>query len=155
MKVVLDTSALLSGLGFEGEAYLPSSVLREARGRGIDARLESLLETRARVLEPREEELRRVRAAARESGDDARLSPVDHDVLALALQLEAQVVSDDYAIQNVASRLGLPHRPALLPGIREEIGWSFRCTGCGRFWPAHEAPCPVCGAPLKRVRRRA
>lgn len=154
MKLVLDTSALVSGMEFEGEAYLPSSVLREARQGGENARLEALLEARTRVLEPRKEELEAVGEVARETGDAPSLSPTDRDVLALALQLNAVVVTDDYAMQNVASRLGLSHRPALLPGIREEVGWTFRCKGCGRFWPRPQETCPVCGAAVRRVRRR-
>lgn len=153
MKLVLDTTAVLSGLDFQGEVYVTSSVLREARTLGMDQRTESLMETKARVLEPREEDLERVVRAARETGDEANLSRTDREVLALALQLGAVVVSDDYSIQNVASHLGLEYRPAALPGIREKRGWTFRCKGCGRFWDRRVDICPVCGSQVRRYRK--
>ena len=155
MKLVLDTSAILSGMDFAGDVYLPSSVLREARKGGLDPRLEAVLETKSRVFEPRDRDLRQVSQASRETGDDASLSQTDQEVLALALQLEAAVVTDDYAIQNVAVRLGLRYQPALLPGIRKQESWSFRCRGCGRYWPQTQEACPVCGAEVRRSRARA
>ncbi len=155
MKLVLDTTAILSGMDFAGEVYVPSSVLREARKGGLDPRLEAVLETKSRVFEPRTRELRVVSQASIETGDDASLSQTDQEVLALALQLEAAVVTDDYAIQNVAARLGLQYEPALLPGIRKEEEWSFRCRGCGRYWPRTLEACPVCGAEVRRYRGRA
>lgn len=154
MKLVLDTSAILSGMDFEGELYAPTAVLREARNMGLDPRTESLIETRTRVLEPRGEDMKRVLKASKETGDEVRLSETDKEVLALALQLDALLITDDYSIQNVASRLGLRYRPALTPGIREERGWSFRCKGCGRYWPQEVDSCPVCGSQVRRYRRR-
>ncbi len=150
MKLVLDTSALLSGMDFAGDVYLPTSVMREARKRGLNTRMESFIEARARVLEPEGEELGRVRKASRETGDEGSLSQTDKDVLALALQLDAVIVTDDYSIQNVASRLGIAYHSAVLPGIRKELGWDFRCTGCGRHWHEKVDPCPVCGSRVRR-----
>lgn len=153
MKLVLDTSAILSGLSFEGAIYVTSSVLREARNLGMDPRMESLVESKARILEPRERDLKRVVDAARKTGDEANLSRTDLEVLALALQLGAAVVSDDYSIQNVATKLGLRYRPATLPGIRERRDWTFRCRGCGRFFDGKTDVCPVCGSRVRRYRR--
>ncbi len=50
MKLVLDTSAILSGMDFAGEVYGPSGVLQEARKSGLDPRLEAVLETKSRVF---------------------------------------------------------------------------------------------------------
>ncbi|MEE9268538.1 MAG: hypothetical protein V3U70_03945 [Thermoplasmata archaeon] len=154
MKLVLDTSAILSGMDFAGEVYVPSAVLQEARKGGLDPRLEAMLETKSRVFEPRNRDLRVVSQASLETGDNASLSQTDQEVLALALQLEAAIVTDDYAIQNVAARLGLRYQPALLPGIRKRVDWSFRCRGCGRYWPQASKACPVCGAEVRRYRGR-
>lgn len=150
----MDTSAILSGMDFAGEVYVPSSVVRESSAKGLDPRTESFLEAKARVLEPRYGDLEDVRRAAKQTGDDAHLSPTDVDVLALALQLEATIVTDDYSIQNVAGRLGLKYRAAVLPGIRENVGWSFRCAGCSRYWPTERDQCPVCGSKVRRYRHR-
>ncbi len=155
MKLVLDTSALLSGMDFEGDVCVPTSVVAESRKKGLDPRTEFLLENKAQVLEPRKEDLERVDRASRKTGDEARLSDQDRDVLALALQLGATIVTDDYSIQNVAKRLGVEYRPALLPGIAKEVTWTFRCRGCGRYWQRETEECPVCGSPVRRYRRKA
>lgn len=153
LRLVLDTSAILSGMDFTEEIYVPSSVVEEAGRKGAGERVDYLLE-KGRVLEPRAEDLVEVRAMANATGDHAELSSADLDVLALALQLKAVIVTDDYAIQNVASRLGVVYRQALLPGIRERVGWSFRCSGCGRYWQVPMDQCPVCGSAVRRYRRR-
>ncbi len=94
------------------------------------------------VREPREEDQVRVEAAAVRTGDAGVLSATDRDILALALELSAVLVTDDFAVQNVAHRLGIEtqsiqQRPA------RAIRWRYRCSGCGRYWR-------VCGAPIKR-----
>lgn len=152
MKLILDTSALLSGLDFPGAVYVPSSVVQEAGVKGLDSRTASFLDAKARVWEPRAEDLEAVSRASRATGDEQRLSPVDRDVLALALQLQGIVITDDYTMQNVATQLGLEYRPAVLPGIRTFLSWSFRCVGCGRYWPEAQDSCPVCGATVRRTR---
>ncbi len=141
-------------MDFAGEVYVPSSVVTESGVQGLDPRIESFLEAKARVLEPRREDLDVVQRASRETGDEASLSSVDRDVLALALQLGATVVTDDYSIQNVAGKLGLKYQAAVLPGIRENMGWSLRCKGCGRYWRTETDLCPVCGSRLRRYRHR-
>lgn len=154
MMRVLDASALLTGRQFPGELVTVSGVLREVRRQGMTPQLEAILETQVRVLQPAKESEERVRAAAETTGDAQRLSPTDRDLLALALDLGATLVTDDYSIQNLCRVLAITYEPVLLPGIREEWRWSYRCTGCGRTWPEWHGECPTCGSPLKTARPR-
>jgi UPF0271 protein len=87
--------------------------------------------------------------AASVTGDASVLSRADREVLALALDTGAEVVSDDFAVQNVAHHLGIPVVP-LQQRKAKKRRWKFRCTGCGRL---AEGPgeCPVCGSGLKRT----
>lgn len=152
MKRVLDASALLTGRQFPGELFTVPEVLREVRRHGMTPQLEAILDTQVRILSPGKEALERVRAAGETTGDAHRLSPTDTALLALALDSQATLVTDDYSIQNVACALGVPFETVMERGIAEVWQWTYRCTGCGRTWPEWHEECPTCGSPLKTAR---
>jgi UPF0271 protein len=92
----------------------------------------------------------RARRAAASSGDRGALSATDVQLLAAALELGGVLVTDDYAIQNVAEKLDLDVEAIAREGIDEVRDWRFQCQGCGReFDEAHDR-CPVCGSDLAR-----
>ncbi len=151
---VLDASALLSGRQFPGELATVPNVLREIRRHGLTPQLEAFVETQVRILSPTTVAVTRVGSAAKKTGDAQRLSPTDCELLALALEQGATLVTDDYSIQNLCRALVIAYEPVLLPGIAEQWTWSYRCTGCGRTWPDWHDECPTCGSPLKTARPR-
>ena len=154
MPRVLDASALLTGRQFPGDLATVPGVLRELRRHGLTVQLEAILENQVRVFAPSRGALVKVRSAGEATGDAPRLSPTDCDLLALALELHATLVTDDYSIQNLCRALAIPYEPILMPGIREAWRWSYRCTGCGRTWPEWHDGCPTCGSQLKTARLR-
>ena len=148
MRYVLDASFFFSEATLEGEIFTPPLVVEEISDVRSRCRLEALLATGLSVVTPSGESVRRVAAAAGESGDITRLSPADTDLLALSLDLGAIIVTDDYAIQNVAQRLGLRVEGILQRKARPRR-WKFRCPGCNRRYSA-AGTCPVCGSLLSR-----
>ncbi len=92
----------------------------------------------------------RVRDAAADTGDDGVLSDTDRRLVAAALELDATLVTDDYAVQNVADRLGVDCRVIAQEGITERRDWQFQCAGCGRTFDDDRDRCPVCGSGLSR-----
>ena len=92
----------------------------------------------------------RVERAAAGSGDLEVLSATDLHLLAAALELGGVLVTDDYAVQNVAERLDLEVEVIAREGIEEAREWRFQCAGCGREFDEHAERCPVCGADLAR-----
>lgn len=154
MRRVLDTSALLSGLQFSGSLLTVPEVLHEIRRQGMTPQLEAVLETQVRVRVPRPEVLARAREASEGTGDAHRLSPADLALVALALEEEAALVTDDYSIQNACRALGIPFEPVLERGIRDRWTWSYCCTGCRKVWPEWHEDCPICGARLRTGRPR-
>lgn len=153
VRRVLDTSALLSGRQFPGEVLTVPEVLRELKRQGLTSSLEAVLETQVAIASPDRATVARVKAASDESGDTPRLSRTDIELLALALETAAVLVTDDYSMQNVAVALRIPYEGILAPGILERWTWSYRCTGCGAIWPAWHEACPTCGARLRTWRR--
>jgi len=154
VRLVLDSSAVLTGRQFPGELLTVPSVLEEVRRHGMGVQLEAFLETHVRVATPTPEAVARVREASEATGDAHRLSPTDIELSALALESGATLVTDDYSIQNIARSLGIPFEPVLERGIREQWRWSYRCTGCGQVWPEWHDDCPTCGAPIRTARPR-
>ena len=154
MRRVLDASALLSGASFDGELCTTPEAVREVRRHGSTPQLDAVLATKVRVLSPARESLEAVQAVARETGDTARLSATDKGLLALAREMDAEILTDDYSIQNVATLLGVPYEGVLERGITEVVRWRHRCTGCGRFFEEPTRECPVCGSKVRTTRAR-
>lgn len=153
--LVLDTSAVLSGKRPQAEArfYAPQAVVDEFEREDRDSRaLEYMRDAGMRVRSPSRDARERVREAAVETGDDARLSAPDRDVLALALDVDGAVATDDYSIQNVAEVLGVGFRTVSQDGIDEVWTWVEQCTACGRTVEEDVDVCPVCGSGLETVR---
>ena len=146
---VLDASAFIRDYALDG----PTASVPAVREELTD---ESRLRFDARegagmaVHVPGPGSLDRVRSTARTTGDHGELSAADERVLAAALELEATVVSDDYAVQNVATSLGLGVEGIERGEITEQRNWLFQCTGCGRTYDDDPGRCPVCGADATR-----
>ncbi|MDW5561975.1 MAG: nucleic acid-binding protein [Methanomassiliicoccus sp.] len=153
MRFVLDTSALFSMQDIPpGEAYVTPGVIAELR-KYKDPRL-TFWEDMLRVTSPSPQAAEAVRKAAVRTGDDARLSPTDLEVLALAMDLKAELLTDDYSIQNLARVMGIRFRGVGMKEIKEVVHWKYRCTGCRREWDENHPDCPICGSPLRSSRSR-
>jgi UPF0271 protein len=92
----------------------------------------------------------RVERAARTTGDGQELSRTDVRLLAAAFELDATLVTDDYAMQNVADELDVDVEVVSKEGIGERRDWQFQCQGCGRVYDEHHERCEICGADLTR-----
>ena len=148
MRLVLDSSAFFSEAPVEGELYTTPSVVSELRDLPSKARFDLLCEAGLLVVDPDRESVSRVRDHAVSRGEAAVLSPTDIDLLALALQLQAFIMSDDYALQNVARSMRVGVIPIRQKGSRN-IRWKYRCSGCGRYY-REPGECRVCGALIQR-----
>ena len=131
------------------DMYCTPDVLREVKSKGPTPQLMSMIETKVEVRSPSEEGLARVEELAEKTGDAKRLSPTDKGVLALAYDLGATILTDDYSIQNVANEMGLPYRGLSFPDIDKRIEWGYRCKGCGKYFDEWKEECPVCGSEIR------
>jgi UPF0271 protein len=99
---------------------------------------------------PDAETVERIERAARETGDFEELSRTDIRLVAAAFELDARLVTDDYAMQNVADKLEVPVEVIAQDGITEQREWTFQCQGCGREFEENHDRCPICGSELSR-----
>jgi UPF0271 protein len=109
------------------------------------------------ILTPGDDDLRYVENLARATGDINGLSPVDLDVLALAVGAGGNIATDDHRIQNVAESAGIPWIPVIGKGISEKWDWIRKCRGCGKTWPKMQGiisnECSDCGSEIRLVRK--
>jgi len=126
-------------------------VVGEIKDRKTGLKLHSI---DAKILEPKREFVERVKKVAAKTGDLEKLSKTDLDVLALAKELKAVIVSDDYNVQNVAERMGVKAIPVFSRGISKLFVWRKYCPACKKFLKDELNECPVCGTKLKRVPRK-
>lgn len=147
---VLDTSALMSGRAFEGKLVTTKDVLRELRRhKAMTPQLEAFLAVKVRIASPTPESVAAVRSQAGITGDAQRVSGTDAGLVALAVDFDAILVTDDYSMQNLAEALGVAFEPVVERGITRQVRWRYRCTGCGKRYEEWKDPCPVCGAKLR------
>ena len=109
-----------------------------------------LIETkRLMVSDPEDKFTAAAKNAAKKSGDFPNLSDEDISSIALSLQLKGELVTDDFAISNVAKNLNIDVIPVMTDGIKNVVIWEYYCPGCKTNF-SKVAECPKCGNRLKR-----
>ena len=165
MERVLDTAALLH--------WPPARLAGGICAVSQRDELERLSPARAMLIDATDLDWRTVstsaladaKACAGASGDLPRLSDVDLDVLALALQEGAVLVTDDYRLQNTYKNAGGSVDSVANAPSKQVWIWEGRCTGCGATSPLSGdvrrsrnqtvGDCHLCGSPVKVKRRKA
>jgi UPF0271 protein len=153
--LVLDTTAFYAGVPYTNTSenlVTTPDVISEVS----NERTRSLIAlSKINVLQGTPENLKKVRETARRTGDDKDLSLADLSVLALCLTLNQEgnsaiLLSDDFAVENVASRLGVSARPLMTGGIQRAAEWIFFCPACGKRYSRPRQDCIVCGTKLEK-----
>ena len=148
MSIVLDASFFFGDFPADGDIFTVPPVVDELKDIRAKGNFEKWCARGLRVQSPTEESRKRVLSAARSTKDITVISGTDRDLLALALDLEADLYTDDFAIQNIALALKVKTVPILQRKARL-VHWKYRCSGCGRY-AEQDGECPVCGAAIKR-----
>jgi len=154
MRAVCDASAILSGFVGE-ENFTTSLVLSEIRDFESRDFVESLLLSKKLfIVNPATNFVKVVLEATMRTGDD--LTDADISVIALALEMNTTLVSNDYGIQNVCTFLGIAYENADGLQIREMKEWVYVCEGCMRTFSKRKKICEFCGNRIrKKVKTRS
>ena len=150
---ILDASAFYAGIPFGtiSEVYTTSLIYDEIKHikKSHDA-LGILLETkRLKIMDPDKQHIDLVIKKAKKTGDYQQLSKQDMSSVALCLQLNGELISDDFAVSNVAKNLGLKVNPSMTSGIKDVGNWIYYCVGCHKNFQ-NKSECPLCGNKLRR-----
>ena len=150
---MLDSSAFYAGIPFSSNepSYITSLVYNEIEHikKDHDA-VQILIETkRLTINEPEDRFVTSTIDAAKKSGDFSNLSDEDISTIALSLQLNADLVTDDFAVSNVAKSINIKVIPVMTNGIKNVVIWKYYCPGCKTNF-SKITECPRCGNKLKR-----
>jgi rRNA maturation endonuclease Nob1 len=123
----VDANVIIHGRGLNEELITVPEVLDELKSTRAQQGLSS---HKVEQRTPSEESLEKVREKSDEINSLA--SEVDQKLLALALDLDCVLLTDDKELQN----LGL-HMEAEIEGFMDEVpdeklSWEMRCTRCGK-----------------------
>ncbi|MFC7176914.1 NOB1 family endonuclease [Halosegnis marinus] len=147
---VLDASAFIDDYTTDDEVVTVPSVREELTDDSSGYRFDALEGAGMRLHVPGDGPREQVERAARTTGDFTELSDVDLRLLAAAFELGATLVTDDYAMQNVAEELDVSVDAVAKEGIEEQRDWDYQCQGCGRVYDGHRERCEICGSDLER-----
>ena len=150
---ILDASAFYAGVPFRSsdDCYTTSLVYDEIKHiKKNHGALETLLETnRLKIKEPNIKSTESAVKASKNTGDFPQLSKQDISIIALCIEMNGEIISDDFAISNVVKNLDLKVSPIMTKGIKDVGKWIHYCPGCRTNYITGKE-CPACGTPLKR-----
>jgi endoribonuclease Nob1 len=154
-RYALDAGAFYTGVVFlssAGRYYTTQAVFDEVKHiKRSHGAIEALLESNTlQIVNSDRKSIEKAVAAARKTGDYQKLSEADVSIVALALQLEIVLITNDYAVANVASTLKIPVKSVASKGISHTRRWITYCSACGRAFGPNAKECRLCGNRLRR-----
>ena len=153
-EFVLDASAFYAGIPFQSskKCITSNAVYDEVKHiRRSYSPLEALIDAgNLIIVEPEKVSLNKVIVCAKKTGDYRKLSQADISIIALALQLRKTLISDDFAVGNVATFLKIPVKTLAFKGISELRAWVSFCKACARAYNSHISVCTICGSRLRQ-----
>jgi len=142
-KLVIDSTALIELPQLpKGDLFAPPKIFEEARSLGPQLRSKQV-----QLKQPSPDSVKRVLEIQKRTSDSISLA--DRDAIALALDMNATLVTDDYACQNIASFLGVKFMPLSKPGIKTRRIMKLKCPNCGNWLKTNK--CSICGQEGKRA----
>ena len=150
---VLDATAFYAGIPFSSNDSFMTTSLVYKEIQHIKAKqgaLDMLQQTnRLQVRDPEEKTISIVNDAAEKTGDKQTISEQDVSIIALALENGIELITDDFAVTNVAKQLGIKTSSLMTQGIKTVGKWISYCSVCGKEF-SKEKECPICGNKLNR-----
>ena len=155
-KYALDAGAFYTGLIFLSSAgisyYTTHAIFEEVKHiKSSHGAIEALLESNTlQIVNSDTNNIEKVIAVATRTGDIVKLSQADISIIALALQMKIVLITNDNAVENVASTLKIPVKSTVGKGTKETRKWIAFCTACGRAFGPSAKECRLCGNMLRR-----
>ena len=142
---ILDTCAFLTQKHPTGEFITVPGIKSEIVNRQSRQYFENMLATHLKVMKAQKDSYDVINKEAKETGDYDVLSKVDMDILALGYECKGTIITDDFAIQNVALALEVKFLSCSGKVISEKRAWRYKCTACNHKEKVKLKNCSVCG----------
>lgn len=157
-REVVDTSALISWPLEMLFGSLASPRQRNELTLNHPERLDIIDAININWTNPDRESINKITDIAKETGDIAGLSQTDIEILALAIENDYTLITDDYRMQNIAEFSKIKWRSINTDGIKNIWKWELVCIGCKLLKKMPDRPtyqknnlgkCIECGSELK------
>ena len=143
--LILDTCAFFTQKHPDGEFLTVPGIKNEIINKQSKQYFENMLSTKLKIMKANEQSYKVVKEQAKETGDYDVLSPIDLDIIALGYETKGTIVTDDFAIQNVALVLELNFVSCSDKIITEKRFWRYKCAACNHKEKEKRKDCPICG----------
>jgi len=149
---ILDASAFIHGYNpsiEEGEHYTTNGIVLEVVSKEDIIKV-ALDYGKLKIIDPKVETIQKVSEMAVKTGDT--ISKNDIEILALAIELDGTLYTDDYGLQNVSKKLNVKFKNIVAEGSKDEFIWKKVCKGCKAMYPINypDEECETCGSELHR-----
>lgn len=150
---VLDATSFYAGVPFSSQeqSFTTPLVFEEIKHiKKNHGAVQTLIDLgRLHIIEPEKKFTNMILEKANQTGDLPNLSKEDVSVLALCIQIDGELVTDDYTVSNVAKHLELKVTPIMTKGISKILDSVYFCPACNKV-QKKMSDCPICGSKLKR-----
>ena len=143
---VLDTCAFLSQKHPDGKLITISQIESEIHNKQSLQYFLNLKEIGLKIREPSKRNLEIIKSNAERTGDLDVLSDIDQKILAIAYETKSTIVSDDFAIQNVALYMNIEYISCSGKTIKELRKWKYKCSACNFISNNKNSECITCGS---------
>lgn len=143
---VLDTCAFLSQKHPSGKLITIPQIELELQNKQSLQYFLNMKEIKLEIREPNIENLEIIRTNAEKTGDLDVLSDTDLKILAMAYETGSTLVSDDFAIQNVALFMEIKYISCSGKEIHELRKWKYKCSACNLVEIKKTSNCTTCGS---------
>jgi len=144
--IILDSCAFLTQKHPEGRLVTIPDIEKELVNKQSIQYHSNLKEHNLDIVEPNKASEKWIKNKADTTGDLDVLSNVDQKILALAYELKGIIVSDDFAIQNVALYVGIDFVSCSGNEIGELRKWNYKCSACNHIEDNKDNECRICGS---------
>ena len=152
---ILDTCAFFTQKHPEGEFITVPGIKDEIINKQSKQYYENMLSTKLKIMKASVQSYKIVKEKAKETGDYGVLSNIDLDIIALGYESRGIIVTDDFAIQNVALALEIDFVSCSNKAITEKRIWKYKCTACHHKEKEKRNDCPICGnTEIRRIKSK-
>jgi UPF0271 protein len=156
---VIDSSGLIYGLIPQKKIYniftVPEVIDEIKNEENVKIILKNAIDNNIILIrQAKNKFLLKVTNLSKETGDINKLSDTDIKLLSLAIELSEKfnvfLLTDDYAIQNIAKKMNIKIKMIKEKGISKIINWEKYCPACFKQYNSNYLDsCIVCGTKLK------
>ena len=143
---ILDSCAFFSQIHPDGKLATVRDIENEIVNKQSKQYYSNLKSKGLKIIEPKKDSVKYVEKMANKTGDLDVLSPTDMKILALGYEFKGNIISDDFAIQNVSLYMKLNSISCNGKEIKELRKWKFKCSACNLVSKNKEKSCSVCGS---------